>query len=454
MPPQTIALPRPGVPADRGLSALGLIMQLAGRTAGAATVLYLSFLVFLPAPHPHVGAVLLILVSCGWRAHLHARAGRRLLYMHSDQRPLATTLGYVQFALLQAIAIGLTAWLVFDVRGMRALGIAGAVAAWPVVLLILITTVAPVPARDVPLAEDRGLEGASLVMMVLGACGALASGTVLVARGALTRHHLDHGWGWITLFVFLMLLARSLLLLRAGRAGAPAASFDAPLSLLDRYAAFGAVTAVWLSPFLLMIGAMRGEPFIGAVATAMSMWLLFAWPSILKRFFQHRQFVELLDGARVLHARAPDAGLTALGWLLAGHAAIVISAVLLIAELRNGFLARRLWSLEPALGGSRTAIAITLAVAALELVCAVALLQVRGQRRLIATVYAALAMTATSVLAWPLLHQLRRLPFDVELVMSLVPLAFQLAIPAATLVLVHRAIAPAAVARYRRPHEK
>ena len=50
-------------------------------------------------------------------------------------------------------------------------------------------------------------------------------------------------------------------------------------------------------------------------------WMLMAWPLIVRRFFSDRQFADLLAGDDApVHRRAPDAGLTWLGWLLIAHA--------------------------------------------------------------------------------------------------------------------------------------
>ena len=64
-------------------------------------------------------------------------------------------------------------------------------------------------------------------------------------------------------------------------------------------------------------------------------WMLMAWPMIIRRFFSERQFADLLAGDDApIHRRAPDAGLTGLGWLLLAHA--MFGATMLIPQLVLG----------------------------------------------------------------------------------------------------------------------
>ena len=64
--------------------------------------------------------------------------------------------------------------------------------------------------------------------------------------------------------------------------------------------------------------AMSSSPSIfGLTLVTGVCWLLMAWPLIVRRFFADRQFADLLAGDTApAHHRAPDAGLTWLGWFL------------------------------------------------------------------------------------------------------------------------------------------
>jgi hypothetical protein len=180
-------------------------------------------------------------------------------------------------------------------------------------------------------------------------------------------------------------------------------------------------------------------------------WLLAAWPLIVKRFFSHRQFAELLAGDRVVHRRAPDAGLSGLGWLLVGHATLVAAALVLELAIEPRGIGRvidaALQRISPLVGHTADLGAGALVVA-LELAAAVTLLRMSPHRRVISTIYALVAGGVALAAAWPFLGAASQ-HLDFRLVIRLIPLAIQIVIPAATLILVHRSVAPTAQARYR-----
>jgi hypothetical protein len=174
---------------------------------------------------------------------------------------------------------------------------------------------------------------------------------------------------------------------------------------------------------------------------------------IVRRYVYHRQFAELLAGDRVLHRRAPDAGMTALGWLLAGHAATV--AALLILELAveprgvGGSLERLLALAGPSPHTAFDAV-LAMVVVGLEALASAALIRMSDHRRLVATIYGLVAGGVGLAAAWGMTRTLGRHALDLQLVVRWIPAAMQIAIPAVTLVLVRRALIPAARARYRR----
>jgi hypothetical protein len=273
-----------------------------------------------------------------------------------------------------------------------------------------------------------------------------------VLLGALSPHQLRHGWGVMLVVIFGVLLVRSALHIRAGLTGLRDSSFDRPGELVARYASFGIVSAFCVIGALSLLAMSERLTPDAMASIAVTCWLLIAWPMIVKRFFTQRQFAELLAGDRVPHRRAPDAGLTGLGWLLAGHATLV-AAMLLVATTAQLHLGRALgnaavigdlvvgrWSAGPYLGG---------VVLALEVTTAVALLRMSDHRRAIATIYALVAAGVALALAVPVLRTLEH-HRDLWIAIRLLPSAVQLVLPAAALLLVHRAVVPAARARYRR----
>lgn len=454
MAAQTLILPKPGVPADRGVCALGLLMQLAG-TVAAALTLFVGTALWLGGRVAHPLAAVVAFGLCLWRARLHRRAGRALVYGGRADDPSRAVMAYVGFGILHAFAICMLATYVGHGQTATAIALFAALALWPLVMFAMTLFVAPAidADRHVVLGEDRGLEGAAILMSALGACGALSTGAVLLVLGGLPARHLEHGWGPLVVLVFVLLLVRSVLHVRAGLGGLRASSFDRPVELVGRYVGFAAITAVCVGGVLILLALSEGAPVIALGSVAVMSWLLFAWPAIVKRFFYHRQFAELLDGDRVLHRRAPDAGLSALGWLLAGHATLVASLSILALGAGPDHVGRILGRLlalcGPAIPATRDGLIASGVVVALEAICAVALIGASDRRRAIATIYALVAGAVALTLAWPIAFPLRHAASDLGLVLRLAPTAIQVAIPAVTLLLVHRAIAPTAVARYR-----
>jgi hypothetical protein len=456
-PHGVIDLPRAGIPADHGLASLGLVMQLAARTSGALAAL-VATIVIIERPHRHLGWLLFAIALCIARSQLHRLAGRDLLYGRRTADddvadPFDAMRMYIGFGVCHAMVIGLIAKLELGATPRTAIGIACALAVWPLMLAAVLHQPRFRALRaGIPLGEDRGLEGASVVMTVLGACGALSTGAIVLALGGLPSRHLQHGWGVMLVVVFVLLLVRSCLHIRVGLAGLREASFDRPGELASRYASFGVVSAFCVGGVLalLTMSERLAPEAIASVVVICS--LLTAWPLLVKRYVSHRQFAELLAGDRVLHRRAPDAGLTGLGWLLAGHGALVASLLVLELTVQHRGIGRPLddvLQLAAPLGG-RSALELGLAalIVALELAAAASLIRMSDHRRTIATVYALVAGGAALALAWPAARLLGR-HFDLRMVIRWVPAAVQIVIPAVTLAVVHRAIAPIARARYR-----
>lgn len=469
-----MALPAAGLPADHGLASLGLLMQLAGRTTSALVALAASIAWIYGRLHHHTAWFGAVVALCIARSQLHRIAGRDLSFPRSVDRvpvdPFAATRRYAAFGIVQAAAIGTLAAQRGVLSQTAAIGLGAALAVWPAVLAV----VGRLPRfralrGGIPLGEDRGLEGASIAMTVLGGYGVLSTAAILWLLGVLSPHHLRHGWGAMLVVVFGLLVVRSSLHIRAGLAGLRDSSFDRPGELAGRYAAFGVISAFCVGGVLLLLAMSERLTPEALVSVVVACWLLVTWPMIVKRYFHQRLFAELLAGDRVAHRRAPDAGVTGLGWLLAGHAAL--AAAVLIVQLTAGPHlggAGRLLDNATVLGGlalgrgwapdgGDTSLAI--AVLVLEATAAIALIRMSDQRRPLATIYALFAAAVALAPAAPVLRALgHHLPWHVTpwqpvnlwTAMRLLPSAVQLVLPVATLALVHRVVAPAARARYRR----
>lgn len=468
-PAEVVSLPSPGLPADHGLASLGLVMQLTGRTTAALVALVAS-LAWIDGRLDHLGAshtawLALGIALCIARSHLHRSAGRDLTYGRRTAEgtaadPFAAMRGYIGFALGQAVAIGAIAAQVFGQPLPAAAGITAALALWPCALAVISyrshASLVQSLHAGLPLGEDRGLEGASIAMTVLGAYGVVSTGGIVVMLGALSPHHQAHGWGVMLVVVFALLVMRSSLHIRAGLAGLRDSSFDRPSELAGRYAAFGVISAFCVGGVLSLLAMSERLTPDAILSVAVACWLLVAWPMIVKRYFSQRQFAELLAGDRVTHRRAPDAGLTALGWLLAGHATLVAGVVIVQVTgyprlgpqlgraadhvlVLSGLAVGRWWLVDAGLAAASVV---------LELIAAAALIRMSDQRRAITTIYAVFAGVVALGPAVPVLASLGH-HLSIWTGIQLLPSAVQLVMPVAALMLVHRAVIPAARATYR-----
>ncbi|HSR96760.1 MAG TPA: hypothetical protein VLM79_06920 [Kofleriaceae bacterium] len=438
------------------MASLGLVMQLAARTSGALAALAATLVVLEPHQR-HDGWLLFALGLCIARSVVHRIAGRDLCYPRPTAErgiadPFDAARAYVAVGLGHAVAIGVIAARELGATPRTAAGLAAALALWPVVVGVVVR----LPrfralAAGIPLAEDRGLEGASVLMTVLGACGALSTGAIVALLADLPSHRLDHGWGTLLVAVFVLLLVRACLHMRVGLAGLRAGSYDRPCDHASRYISFALVSAVCVGGVLALF-AMSARMFSEALASVAAVCsLLAAWPATVRRYFYHRQFAELLAGDRVRHRRAPDAGATALGWLLAAHATTVVALLMLTATVEPRGIGGSLEHLFALAWPTRAAdLAVTAAVLGLEALTAAALIGMRDYRRLVATVYALVAGTAALTTAWPIAPSAGHHAIDFQILARWIPAAVQLAIPVATLLLVHRTVVPFARARYTR----
>ena len=210
---------------------------------------------------------------------------------------------------------------------------------------------------------------------------------------------------------------------------------------------------------LLMIMTV-GMNVLGLAVIAGACWMLMAWPLIIRRFFSDRQFADLLagDGAN-LHRRAPDAGLTGLGWLLIAQAAL--GATFLIPQLvmGHGEVGDGMEKMITALAGpmGMRSVWFSVGLAVLQGWAGYELVRMSAQHKIVAIVYGVIATGLTVYMIWPLVEMMKHshgMFGGQELTMMIGPICIQLVVPIATLLLVARKIAPTATARFRsRPTE-
>jgi hypothetical protein len=438
------------VPADQGLSTLGLLMQLTGSVFVGLTSMYaVILLVADPRALESTGFLVLVLAASAVRSFVHREAGLALLYGNKRLgSPLSPVNKYVAVGLAHSVLVPLIVAGKLELTLSKALTLGAALALWPLALAILLRRPRFRPFwTEIPVAEDKGFEGTAILMLVLGAIGVLCSGGMLLGMLDNTAVFLHHGVGIPLLGATVMMVIRSSLHVHAGASGLRETSLESACERANRYANFGMITAFCVCVALLLAivpGALHPLTF---VVLATVCWLLLVWPLAVRRFFSERQFAYMLAvGPAGHHRRAPDAGLTSLGWLLFGQA--ICSASLFLTQFVADGGVDMMRELLSTNTNSRW---LTMGVLVLQAGAGLALVYMSPLAKLIATVFA--LVTAAFAVA-TMLPQFQMADTDILLrgpngVMRLVPLAVSLVLPVVTLLLVHRKIAPTATARFR-----
>ncbi len=461
-----VSLVDPNVPADQGLSSLGLLMQLGG-SLFAAVMSLATFMALLAMGGRGGGSeklvILLILGASLTRSIFHRAAGTEILYGRRTLDGVASPLSGVKRYI--AIGIGHSALVFLILTGKfhmdmkLGLGIFLGLASWPATLAVLMTL--PRFRRfntEMPVSEDKGFEGASILMTVLGTCGLLGSAAILILlMSAGGGRALSSGPGVLIMLAVILLCIRSALHVQAGLSGLRQTGVDRAVELANRYANFGVISSFCTAgALLLMIMSLSRGHFdpTGLIVIVGMCWMLMAWPLIIRRFYSERQFADLMAGeGGAYHRRAPDAGLSGLGWLLFAHAmmsaAMLIPQLLVSPENMSRSMAESMMMLGNA--GMRS-IWWSAGLVALQAWAGFELVRMSSTHRIIGTVYAIVAIIISVYLTWPVLQQMKYiLRGGPETMMMFLPMAIQLVIPIATLVLVNRNIAPTAQARFRTP---
>jgi len=456
-----------GVPADQGLSALGMLMQLAGSVFSAYVALISFMLLFTLGSTRGQGSetlfIFLILGLCIGRSLMHRSAGAQLLYgdpniqggrMRGVQR-------YITFALAQSAILGLLFKFKFEMPGKVAFAIAVGLALWPALLAGMLALPRFRRFKDeLPITEDKGFEGASILMSVLGLCGLIAVVACLILVFKMPGKELTRGMNILLPLSLILLVVRSVFHVQAGLSGLRETSVDKSVELANRYANFGVISSFCVGGALLLFIMAQAMSVAGLAIVAGISWMLLAWPMIVRRFFSDRQFADLLAGDQApVHRRSPDAGLTWLGWLLIAYATFTASFVIpqLILGVDSGMMGggHHRGGMDPtdmmgifASVGMRS-IWWSVGLLALQGWAGFELVRMSPHSRMIATIFGVAGVAITVYINWPMMQMLRHGGMGAMEVVALAPLALALVIPVATLLLVNRKIAPTAVARMR-----
>lgn len=447
--PTVVSLVSPNLPADQGLSSLGLLLQLGG-SISAAFVCVAGFIWLWAATWMGGGAmlgILLISILGLVRSLMHRAAGTELLY---GPQPLRGIKRYTVVALAHSALLALVlASPLYQLPVRTSVAIGLACATWPAILLLILRQPRFQRYQDeLPISEDKGFEGAAVLMTILGIAGLCVGGvllwTMIQIPGAL------RGLGALLVLTLGLLVIRSVVHVAAGVSGLGNASLDLSVERVGRYANLGIISALLTAGvmFLSVVGS-RAD-FSSILSIAVIGWVLAIWPLILRRYFAERHFASLLAGNDdPIHRRAPDTGLTALGWLLIsmGGAQLSLSVLAIVggsADLRD------LGHLLPALSGNVwTAALISLA----HIGAGVTVVQMNRHHRAVVTAVGSITLVLQASNLWPTwkaltTNTLGEYPsLTATLGLSMVPLVTA----AVMIALVQRKVTPMARATVRVP---
>jgi hypothetical protein len=294
-----------------------------------------------------------------------------------------------------------------------------------------------------PMAQDNGFEGLAVLMAILGFAGLMGS-LVVGVLGFSVRAE-SPGLAKVLMIAGVALTVRSIIHFSVGVRAVRGTAVNAAADFL-RYgnvgmaigAGVGGVLTVWLLVTTFDVFALATGV---AVAVALT-----AWPAIVRRFVTWRHLADVASDT--VRRRSPDAGITALGWLLLAGAAISLGTYAGTALSQDGLGARSAQMVQQMAGvpfqQDHAWWQVPLALA--ELWAALELLAVTPRRRVVATVWAAAALVITGLTMAPDLRDLLDLPIEAAAA-GFAAFFIGISPAVATLLLVNRAPLPPDVAR-------
>jgi hypothetical protein len=466
--PNVVVLSGPRMPADQGLSSLGLLMQLAGTIfLGFTSVMSVTFVItagMAGGAIPGLWVIFLALGSSAVRSAFHRAAGTALIYGH-PQGPLAPTRTYVIVSLVQTLIVLALLKTQLELPGSALFTFGSMLLAWPLTLAVVISRPRYRRFREeLPIAEDKGFEGAAVFMTLGGAVGSLLGLFLLYMLVQAPKEILLTGPVLLILAVVVALLIRSIFHFQAGRRIVNGTTGDEASAGAERYFNFGIVSSWLVGGALLLQMVMSGPSMPAMLIISMVVYTLLAWPQIVRRFFSERQFADLMAGNNApLHQRAPDLGLTALGWLLLAQSVQQLANSLPGALFTSSASEGGLWGELLNANAMPSMLGMTFAghspfwsvgLAGIGMWAGIELVRMSDNYRVAATIYGVVTAVVTIYLLAPLLKEMGNLGLlergnAMGSVSTFFFMAIALAAPIATLVLVNRRGIATATARVR-----
>ncbi len=441
------------MPADRGLTGLGLLMQM----IGSVFMAYGAFLVMMPMlSGPGVGStrmmMLLASVSCMVRSVYHRSAGRALLY-GSAKGPLHDVKVYIGVALAQTAALYV---LLGDILPSEVrIYLCILLCAWPVTLAIVLAQ-PQFKGLDtkIPHAEDMGFESAAVMMTIFGILGAMTCGLVIITIFQEPFFRLSDVPSFLWVGILGMLFIRSVLHAKAGLQGCQGVRAEQATASAARYFNFGIMSAIITAAVIMLQMIMKlGTLHLMIFASVGVMgYLLLSWPLMLRTFYTDRNFSMLIEEEKSIPRRAPDTGLTALGWLLLALGSFALASSLgtmLISDTVGARGAQEMLMIGNLNAPTDHSQWWNVGVALLQTAALFELIRMSPRHKLVTTVYGVGSGLVTLYLWWPLLKQISNPHFGGPLgslqVFGILLISLALAVSA--VVLVNRQTAPDARAR-------
>lgn len=449
------------MPADRGISSLGLLMQLGGVLGAVFAGLFAVSMAFGGAGST-TGVFFLVAVLSVIRSWYLRGAGGKLLY-GTGSEPARAVRTYLLVAGVHTIV---SLVLLRDSLGTEELLHVGAFfAAWPLAMLAFFSRqqVKDLIADGVPHAEDYGFEGAAVLMTLFGIMGTLFAAYLLKNLLGDAEAAFSTPATGIIVLVAMALLARSVIHTLAGLNGISGASFEECNASAGRYYNFGIVSSICIGVTLFVVILMSAQSMgaaliIGAITTP----LLLVWPQILRRLYSERNFhVFLEDSKAQTYQRAPDAGLIALGWTLVAVALFGLSQSLIDALFASGLTDEEMRAVLITAGPDAVEHAgrsewWSVGVGGLQLWAGVELIRMSQRHKLAAMIYAVVSIGVVLYLVWPAIDSFEQIfssAFSgggaIKDALILVT-GFPLILAIGTIVLVNRVTVPSAVVHVRK----
>lgn len=446
------------MPADHGLTSLGLLMQMGGAlflgiSAGFAAIILLS-----GAGVDGVWKLFLIFGVGAIRSSYHYNAGRALVHgvpPHTNEGPLSPIRKYINIAVVHTILSIVV--LQDDVpNGALLVGMIATSMVWPITLYVLLHSQHVKRLDEIPRSEDLGLEGASMYMLLFGIVGTMFCALMLYQFTQTPTRHMPSIEELAIYGTLILLTVRSIFHVAAGKRGITG-DLSATASDTRRYTRFASSSTVLIGLLLFLWFGFQGIPLSGFVFLAMLVYLMLAWPRIIARFMDQREVDQYTVGNSTRPRRPPDMGLTALGWLLLAVSVHQLAGAIphLFSEHQTSMTLVGLTQLTPLTEVLGRSIWLHVLVSGVQCWAALQLIRMTDEYKLAALIYSVLATSMTLYMVWPVFENtdfyLRSMFGTVGLsnVMFIGHVGVALTLPVSVFILVRRDPPARAVARIR-----